>query len=266
MEGHTMQLSAPEAVQVQVRTWLKEYGRPEVAIVHLLCDRHAQAPDTVALVYEDAAGREARYTFSELRDLSAKWASVLYGLGVTKGERVATLLPKTPELLITTLALWRLGAVYVPLFTAFGPQAIAYRMANSAARVVVTDPTNRAKIDQARGLLGTQSASLARIVTVEGPGGDRCVPGDIPFWAALEAAVPVGTPVASTAEDVLILIYTSGTTGEPKGVEVPVKALASIEAYMRFGLELRDDDVFWNMADPGWAYGLYCGLVGALLL
>ena len=262
-----MQLSAPEAVQAQVQTWLKEYGHPEVAIAHLLCDRHAQAPDTVALVYEDAAEREARYTFPELRDLSAKWAGVLYGLGVTKRDRVATLLPKTPELLITTLALWRLGAVYVPLFTAFGPQAIAYRVANSAARVVVTDPTNRAKIDQARGLLGTQSASLARIVTVEGPDGDRCVPpGDIPFWAALEAAVPVGTPVASTGEDVLILIYTSGTTGEPKGVEVPVKALASIEAYMRFGLELRDDDVFWNMADPGWAYGLYYGLVGVLLL
>ncbi len=74
------------------------------------------------------------------------------------------------------------------------------------------------------------------------------------------------TPVVGTGEDGLILIYTSGTTGEPRGVEVPVKALASIEAYMRFGLDLRDEDVYWNMADPGWAYGLYYALIGPLLL
>ena len=63
-----------------------------------------------------------------------------------------------------------------------------------------------------------------------------------------------------------ILLYTSGTTGHPKGVEVPIKALASFEAYMRFGLDLKPSDVFWNIADPGWAYGLYYGLAGPLLL
>jgi acetyl-CoA synthetase len=64
----------------------------------------------------------------------------------------------------------------------------------------------------------------------------------------------------------MILIYTSGTTGQPKGVEVPVRALASFAAYLRFGLDLRDDDVYWNIADPGWAYGLYYALLAPLLL
>ncbi len=145
MEEHIMQLSEHEDVQTQVQEWLRKYGGADVAIAHLLCDRHAQASDRVALVYEDVAGKEARYTFAELRDLSAKCAGVLHGLGVAKGDRVATLLPKAPELLITTLALWRLGAVHVPLFTAFGPQAITYRVGHSGTRVVVTDTTNRAK-------------------------------------------------------------------------------------------------------------------------
>ena len=261
-----MLLSSQEETRVQVQAWLREYGGPDVAVARLLCDRHAQDPERMALWYEDAAGKEARYTFAELRDLSARCAGVLQSLGVSKGDRVATLLPKTPELLIATLALWRLGAVHVPLFTAFGPQAIAYRISNSGARVLVTDTTNRAKIGNASGTPDALGVSIAHVVTVEGSDPSRGLSGDISFWAALEKAEPVATPVSSTGEDLLIVIYTSGTTGKPKGVEVPVKALASFEAYMRFGLDLREEDVFWNMADPGWAYGLYYALIGPLLL
>jgi acyl-coenzyme A synthetase/AMP-(fatty) acid ligase len=81
------------------------------------------------------------------RAYSARFACVLRDLGVARGDRVATLLPKGPELVITTLALWRLGAVQMPLFTAFGPQAIAYRVSKSEARVILTDAGNRAKLD-----------------------------------------------------------------------------------------------------------------------
>src|SRR5205823_5749857 len=154
----------------------------------------------------------------ELRDRSSRFAGVLASLGVARGDRVATLLPRSPELVIATLALWRLGAVHVPLFTAFGPQAVAYRLEHSRAKVVVTDGANRPKLEPRDFELG--------VVTVESPAGGL-TSGDLPFWSSLRAGQPVARPVTVSGDDLLILIYTSGTTGQPKGVEVPVRALAS---------------------------------------
>ena len=132
----------------QIQEWIAAYGGPAVALADLLCDRHATQPERLAARFEDAAGREVPLTFAELRDRSARFAGVLRDLGVGKGDRVATLLPKTPELLIATLALWRLGAVHVPLFTAFGPQAIAFRVEHSGTRLLVTDAANRPKLGE----------------------------------------------------------------------------------------------------------------------
>ncbi|MCS5555980.1 MAG: AMP-binding protein, partial [Arenicellales bacterium] len=130
-------------VQRQMQTWLSTFDAEGVSVAGILCDRHAENPEKTALLYEDALGNRARYTFAQLRDLSSRSAGALKALGVTKGDRVATLLPKSPELLITTLGLWRLGAAHVPLFTAFGPQAITSRVKNSQASVLVTDAANR---------------------------------------------------------------------------------------------------------------------------
>jgi acetyl-CoA synthetase len=242
-------------VEAMVEGWLREYGGPRIAVAHLLCDRHAADPRRVGLRYEDATGREETYTFAELCDLSARFAGVLAGLGVGPGDRVATLLPKSPELVIAILGLWRLGCTHVPLFTAFGPDAVAYRLTHSGAKVVVTDHANRPKIEQ-------RGADL-RVVTVAGPD-DTLAPGDVPFQAALYAAQPVAEPVVFGADDTIILIYTSGTTGQPKGVQYPARLLAWIASYAHFGLDLRDDDVYWNISDPGWSYGLVCGMMVSL--
>ena len=241
----------------EVQEWLRAYGADEVRPAALLCDRYAGDPSRLALRYEDAAGNRRELSYAELRDLSSRCAGVLRSLGVGPGDRVATLLPKSPELMIATLAIWRLGAAHVPLFTAFGPQAISYRLQGSAARAFVTDSANRAKLDGA-------GVPLPRIITVTSDGVPR--EGDLDFWPTLESAAPVSEPAAVLGDAPMIVIYTSGTTGQPKGVQIPVRALAAFEAYMRFGIELRPDDVFWNIADPGWAYGLYYALIGPLLL
>ena len=252
---------APDnSVEQQLESWLNTFDAEPVSVAGVLCAQHAEDPESIALFYEEALGNRARYTFSQLRDLSSQSAGALKALGVTKGDRVATLLPQSPELLVTTLGLWRLGAAHVPLFTAFGPQAIASRVENSQACVLVTDAANRHKVSSAN----TETRS-PQIVMVTDDNGDTH-DGDVAYSEALTQAEPVVEPVLTCGDELFILIYTSGTTGSPKGVEIPVKALASFVAYMRFGLDLRDDDVYWNMADPGWAYGLFYALVGPLLL
>jgi len=245
-----------------VSFWLKEYAGEGVSVAHLLCDRHARTPDKVALFYESALGESAKFTFAELRELSSKLAGFLQALGVQKGDRVAVMLPKTPELVIAALAVWRLGAVYLPLFTAFGPDAISYRLQDSKARLVITDANNRNKLAD----IGADGIGSIDVITVAGPRGTGIEKGDYSFWHELENGKSLANPVSVCGDDLMILLYTSGTTGNPKGVEIPVKALASFEAYMRFGLDLREDDMYWNLADPGWAYGLYYNLMGPLLM
>jgi acetyl-CoA synthetase len=133
-------------VQAELHTWIARFATGDHDIANLLCERHAEDPRRLALRYEDAEGHEEQLTYRELADLSARFANRLAAVGVGRGDRVATLLPKCPELLIAAVGLWRLGAVHVPLFTAFGPDAIGFRLDDAAARVVITDTRNSGKL------------------------------------------------------------------------------------------------------------------------
>lgn len=247
----------------EVTNLLQQYDQSIPSIAHLLCDRHDQ--DKIAMYYENSAGTKKVYKYKDLKEYSIKFAGVLQKLGIKKGDSVAVLLPKGPELLLSVLAIWRLGGVHVPLFTAFGPQAISYRVKNSKASVIITDDTNRPKLDKTESEPSVIDSAKLSVITLASS--DNKVAGpDVEFWDALKKADPISKNTVVTGDDVFILLFTSGTTGQPKGVEVPVEALATFEAYMRYGLDLRKEDVFWNIADPGWAYGLYFGLVSPMLL
>lgn len=240
-----------------IERWRGEYGGPDAAVAHLLCDRHPYSDAALTVVRSDMSART--YSYAGLKDMSGRVARVLSGLGVGRGDRVATLLPKGVELVATALGIWRLGAVHVPLFTAFAPGAIGYRLADSGAHIVVTDDGNRHKLLPGEEL---PADPARRIVTV---GGGPI--GDVDFWSAVDAACdPIDDAARVGGAAPFIQLYTSGTTGDPKGVVLPVRALASIEAYLRLGLHLRPGDVYWNAADPGWAYGLYYAIVGPLLI
>lgn len=242
-------------IETAVNSWLTRYGADELLLGGVLCDDHP-APDRPAIVHVSDAGTTT-LTYAQLSACSMRLAGSLRDAGVAKGDRVAVMLPKSPELVIALAAILRLGAAYVPLFTAFGPDAAGYRIAHSGAMAVITDSANRDKLDGATAegvvmiCVARPAATLKR--------GDRSF-DDLVDNGAMTSGVVV------SGDDLLILLYTSGTTGQPKGVEVPVRALASIHAYMRFGLDLRETDIFWNFADPGWAYGLWYGVIGALLL
>lgn len=219
------------------------------------CDRHALS-GRIALFWESKDGHSASYTFAELKQLSARFANFLYAQGVRPGDRVAGLLPRTPELLIVILGTWRAGAVYQPLFTAFGTKSIEYRIGASAAKLIVTDADNRPKLQDMR--------HCPMVMTVDGECGMEH--GDFSFWAELEQQSTEFVPVMCKDDEPFMMLFTSGTTGPAKGVMVPLKAMLSFYVYTRYAIDLQPEDAFWNIADPGWAYGLYYCITGPLLI
>lgn len=221
------------------------------------CDRHA-LPGRIGLFWEGEDGQRRGYTFQELQAWSARFAAFLHAQGVRPGDCVSGMLPRRVELLITVLGTWRLGAVYQPLFTAFGPKSIDHRLTLAGSKVVVTDGANRAKLE------GLEAAPL--VVTVSGAKGEGICRGDFSFWAEIENAADRFEPVMRRAEDPFLMMFTSGTTGLPKAVPVPLKAILAFKGYMREAVGLREQDAFWNLADPGWAYGLYYAITGPLSL
>lgn len=238
------------------------YGRETASTAGLLCDRYPA--NTVACTVVEPDGSATVLTYGRLRQESERFAAALADLGVAPGDRVATLMGKSVEYLVALVGIWRLGAVHVPLFTAFAPPAIAVRLSGSRTRVVVCDGTQRAK------LLPAQDAQADTpwqvIVAGGGPGGTPLEPGDLDFTALLAAHRP-GFPAAVLGGAApLVHIYTSGTTGAPKGVVVPACAIAGFRLYLEYALDMRQDDVYWCAADPGWAYGLYFGVIGAFSL
>ncbi|AWH30862.1 AMP-binding protein [Stenotrophomonas sp. YAU14A_MKIMI4_1] len=220
------------------------------------CDRHC-GRNATALRWVDAQGHLHTYTFEHLREAAARAANVLADAGTARGDVVAGLLPRTPDLLAVILGTWRLGAIYQPLFTAFGPKAIETRLATGRTALVVTDLANRSKLDGVGGC-----PTVATIASA----GQRVADGDIDWRARTRQAPAERAPVMLRGDDLMALLSTSGTTGSPKGVPVPLRALLAFASYMELAVDLRADDVFWNIADPGWAYGLYYGVTGPLLL
>jgi acetyl-CoA synthetase len=246
-------------LEQRVADLLVTYQGAHVDVAELLCDRHP--PNASAYTIVAKSGEASTLTFGALAEASRRVAGGLRALGVGRGDRVATLLDKSVEQLVAMLAIWRLGAVQVPLFTAFAPSAIATRLEGSGAVAVVCDEGQRPKLDTVASETGERYPAW-RVVTT----GPPTAIGDVTFASLAEADIEPSAPAPAGGDAPIVLLYTSGTTGRPKGVLVPARALAAFHAYMEFGLGVTADDVFWNAADPGWAYGLYYGPLGGLAM
>ncbi|OUZ09426.1 AMP-dependent synthetase [Aeromicrobium sp. PE09-221] len=235
--------------QSAVDEWLSVYGVEDADAAELLCDRHDPRAVAFTFVRPGDDGRICdvqTLRFGELADESRRLATVLHRRGVSPGDRVPVLLTKRRELIVALLALWRLGAVHVPLFTAFATGAVELRVRASGASLVITEPSQLAKIEPLDAVETlVVGEELDRLVAESGP------------W---QDTVSIG------GDGILVQLYTSGTTGPPKGVPVPLRALASFCSYMHYSVDLRGHDVYWNAADPGWAYGLYYAVIAPLAL
>lgn len=221
------------------------------------CDRHVDG-EKVALYWQGKDGRKEQYTFAQFKQWSSQFANFLKSQGVQAGDRISGLLPRTPELIVTILATWRIGAVYQPLFTAFGPKAIEHRIQLAQSKLVVTDVGNRSKLDEVE--------QCPAIVTVADTEGSALKASDFNFWQELNQQFDQCELVMRNLHDPFLLMFTSGTTGPAKPLEVPLKALIAFGRYMQDAIGLTEDDAFWNIADPGWAYGLYYAITGPLFL
>ncbi len=225
-------------------------------IAYQVCDRHQAEADRVAVFYQNAAGKCAQFSFAQLKKLSSQFANALRGIGVERGDRVAIVLPQRIETIVAHLAIYKLGAVAIPLAILFGPEALEYRLRDSGARVAITNS------DRYHDLKSLQ-AELPDLQTVIG-----CGSGDAAdeFWGLIDKAVDTFPLVDTLADDPACLIYTSGTTGPPKGALIAHRAVVGTFT----GFEMSQNffpqvgDVFWTPADWAWTGGLWDALLPAL--
>ena len=215
-----------------------------------ICDKWADEGKRLALIYEDENGRAARYTFRDLKNLSNKLANGLQAANIGVGDRLGILLPQCPETALSHIATYKVGAVAIPLFTLFGTDALEYRLANSAARAVVTDAANLPKIMEIR-----DNLPELKTILVTGDQADGPVQG---FWDLIEKGSSDFQPVNSRADDPALIIYTSGTTGPPKGALHAHRTLLGHLPGVEFPHNFfpREEDLFWTPADWAWIGGL----------
>jgi acetyl-CoA synthetase len=227
-------------------------------------ERHARGElrAHVAIRWLGRRGARRDITYGELGELTARFASVLDGLGVGREERVFGLAGRIPELYVAALGTLRAGAVFCPLFSAFGPEPIAQRLELGGARVLVTTPTLYAR--KVAGL--RERLPGLRHVLVACADGEEPPAGTLDLGALLEAA-DAARPVEPTApEDWALLHFTSGTTGVPKGAQHVHEAVVVHQASARMALDLHPRDVYWCTADPGWVTGTSYGIIAPLCL
>ncbi|MDH3669594.1 MAG: acyl-CoA synthetase [Gammaproteobacteria bacterium] len=222
-------------------------------IAYEACDKHERRSNDIALFYENDRGDKKSFTFGQIRSLSDQFANALRALGVSRGDRVAIILSQRVETGIAHLAIYKIGAIALPLSILFGRDALEYRLRDSGAKVVLTDASHS-------DMLADMKQQLPDLDVVIGCDDAQ---GRMGFWPLLEKAKDSPPAVTTGADDPALLIYTSGTTGPPKGALVAHRSLLGNLP----GFELsqnffpRENDVFWTPADWAWTGGLMDGLL-----
>jgi len=245
--------------------WAKWFVGGRINLSYNCVDRHALGGkrDKVAILWEGEPGEVRKLTFGDLHAEVQRFANVLKGLGIKKGDRVAVYMGMTPELAIAILACARIGAVHSVIFGGFAAQAIVDRVNDAECVAIVTQDTSyrrgnevklKATVDEAIG----QCPTVKNVVVYQRSGSPVKMQKGRDYWwhelAAKAAAECLSEELDS--EDPLYVLYTSGTTGKPKGL-VHTTGGYSVQTYLtsKYIFDLRDDDIYWCTADIGWVTG-----------
>ncbi|MFC8410934.1 acetate--CoA ligase [Arthrobacter sp. NPDC057259] len=230
-------------------------------IAYEAADRHVAAGlgGREALRFIRADGGAHALTYADLAERSNRFAAALRGLGVGRGERVFSLLGRSPALYTAMLGTFKNASVFCPLFSAFGPEPVRQRLQLGGARALVTTRAlYRRKIAPQRDAL----PELRHVLLADADGHPE--PGTLDL-AALLAEAPADEEIAATQpEDMALLHFTSGTTGTPKGAIHVHDAVTAHHATGTFALDLHPEDIYWCTADPGWVTGTSYGVLAPL--
>ncbi|MCJ7640315.1 MAG: acetate--CoA ligase [Desulfobacterales bacterium] len=226
----------------------------KVNIAHEAIDRHAEHPDhrnRYCLTFEGGA-KKKRITYFEMRELSNRFANILRDLGVEKGERVFIFLPRCPEYYIAMVGCAKVGAIFGPLFEALMQIALQERLRDGGAKVLVTTPRLAARVPF------SDLPALQHIILVDA-GKTVLKRGELNWEGEMARASAECDLTWVDLEDPLYLIYTYGPTGRPKGVLHVHDDMVGQLITAQWVLDLRDGDVLWTTADPGWITGTVYG-------
>lgn len=226
----------------------------KVNIAYEAIDRHAEnaaTKDKVALLYS-APDREEKVTFDQLRKQSNQFANVLKKYNVEKGDRVFLFMPRSPEFYASFFGILKIGAIAGPLFEAFMEQAVRDRLQDSEAKMLITTPELLGRVPQ------EDLPNLEKIVLV----GEQKENSNkyINYLSEMKEASTEFDMEWVDLEDGMLLHYTSGSTGKPKGVYHVHNAMIQHYATGDWVLDLKEDDVYWCTADPGWVTGTSYGI------
>jgi acetyl-CoA synthetase len=215
-----------------------------------VCDRWADTESgRLAILHVKPDGGEDAITYGALRDTSSRLANVLRGHGIARGDRVAILLPQAPEVAASHIAIYKLGAIALPLAVLFGTDALSYRLQNSGAAALITNAQGASRVS----LLRQNLPDLKLVLSLDGESD-----GVLDFSAELARASSGFTAVDTSPDDPAMMVYTSGTTGQPKGAlhghRVLLGHLPGVETYNDFFPQ--PGDRIWTPADWAWAGGL----------
>jgi len=216
-------------------------------------------PERVCLQHFSPDGHHLSLTYGELRDRSASLANGLAALGIQRGDRVALLLPQSFETVIAHVAIYKMGAIALPLALLFGADALEYRLTVAGASAIVTNAFGLERLAPVRDRL----PELRHVVSIDGAGD-----GVLGFADLLSAYPPLFSVAATGPDDPALMIFTSGTTGPPKGALHGHRVLAGHIPGIQFAHEgfPRAGDRMWTPSDWAWAGGLLNALLPSLML
>ncbi len=214
--------------------------------------------DKIALIYQGFGNIRKRYTFNDIRIAGNTIGNFLRNLGIKNEDRVCLFMDKIPELYLSFLGILKIGAIVQPLFSAFGDESLFVRLENAQTRAIITQSKHLSKVRKVLDRL----PNLEFIIIVDQNKTKKLEIREIPFSLQESAKVENFEIYPTKAESPSVLHYTSGTTGQPKGVRHVHYSIMSQYLTSKWVLDLKEDDIYWCTADPGWVTGTSYGIIG----